>query len=276
MLGANIRLLQTHDEFRQCERLQRRVWGTLSASSELMTVAQEYGGVVLGAFERKKLVGFLYAFLGRRRGRLVHWSHMMAVLPGRRDRGLGFRMKLAHRRLALQRGLKSICWTFDPLQTRNAALNLRRLGARVEEYVRDVYGRFPSLIERGLLSDRFVVNWRIASPDVARRLRPKPSGARPSPKALLFPRVNETRPNARGLLENRRISLSRRQPRLLVEIPSNTDDIRRRSLRLAQRWRLETRRIFEGYFSAGYQVADFVPPSAATAGRCFYVLRRRH
>ncbi len=275
MLGADIHLLQTHDEFRQCERLQQRVWGRLGASSELMTVTQEYGGVVLGAFERKKLVGFLYAFLGRRRGRLVHWSHMMGVLPGRRDHGLGFRMKLAHRRLALQRGLKSICWTFDPLQARNAALNLGRLGARVEEYVRDVYGRFPSLIERGLLSDRFVVNWRIASPDVARRLRPKPPGAGPSPKALLFPRVNETRPNAQGLLENRRISLSRRQPRLLVEIPSNTDEIRRRSLRLAQRWRLETRRIFEGYFSADYQVADFVPPSTSTAGRCFYVLRRR-
>lgn len=273
MPQVRIRLLKTHDEYRQCERIQRQVWGTLGVAGEAMTVTQEYGGVVLGAFEGKMLVAFLYAFLARRRGRLVHWSHMMAVLPGRRDRGLGLRLKLAHRRLALKRGLKSICWTFDPLQTRNAALNLSRLGARVEEYVRDVYGRFPSRIERGLMSDRFVVNWRIASPGVARRLRQAPYGTWLRPASYDGPPVNETRLNAQGLLENQRISLHRRGPRLLVEIPSNTDEMRRRSLRLARRWRLETRRIFERYLATGYRVADFLPPSAATAGRCFYILR---
>ncbi len=280
MPGVNIRLLKTHREFRECERIQKAVWGTLGVASEVMIVTQKYGGVVLGAFQRGRLVGFLYAFLARRHGRLMHWSHMMAVLPRFRDRGLGFRMKLAHRRLALDRGVKSVSWTFDPLQSRNAALNIFRLGARVEEFLPDLYGHFPSRIEKGLASDRFVVNWPITSPAVERRLKegaPRLSapGAEPHLRNLPHQRVNETRLNSKGLLQNRRIFLNLREPRLLVEIPANTDEIRRRSIGLARRWRLETQKVFQSYFSAGYRVADFMPPSPATAGRCFYVLRRQ-
>jgi predicted GNAT superfamily acetyltransferase len=280
MPRVRIRLLKTHHEFRQCERIQKAVWGTLGLASEVMVVTQKYGGVVLGAFVGKRLVGFAYAFLARRRGRLVHWSHMMAVLPGFRDLGLGFGMKLAHRRLALGRGIRSICWTYDPLQSRNATLNIFRLGARVQEFVRDLYGRFPSRIERGLTSDRFVVEWRIASPTVERRLterasRPATGATRRGIKTPALPRVNETHLNSQGWLENQRVSLHLRAPTLRVEIPAHTDRIRRRSMALARRWRSETRKIFERYFSLGYRVAEFVPPSSATAGRCYYILERR-
>ncbi len=265
-----IRLLKTLDELRECERLQVTVWGTLAASSELLTVTQKYGGVVLGAWVDGRIVGFLYAFLARRRGRLIHWSHMMAVESEFRDRGLGLRMKLAHRRLALEQGIKSICWTYDPLQSRNATLNLNRLGGRVEEYVADCYGQFPSRIEKRLPSDRFVVEWEIDSAEVERRLS---KGPRAAPSTSLL-RVNETRLNARRFLANGRISLIRREPRLLVEIPANTEVMRAQALALARRWRFETRKIFERYLSAGYRVGGFIPPGAATQGRCFYVLAR--
>lgn len=279
MPGARIRLLKTHDEFRECERIQKVVWGTLGVAGEVMTVTQKYGGVVLGAFVRGKVVGFLYAFLARRRARLIHWSHMMAVKPGFRDRNLGFRMKLAHRRLALKGGLNSICWTFDPLQSRNATLNISRLGARVEEFVPDLYGHFPSQIEKGLPSDRFVVKWPIASPAVKRRLkegppRPALSGAGRRRRNLSIPQVNETRWNSKGWLEIRRVFLDRLEATLRVEIPANTDEIRTRSRETAHRWRMQTRKIFQRYLSAGYRVTDFVPPSLATAGRCFYILQR--
>ena len=270
MSRIRVRLLKTHGEFRQCERLQQIVWGTLGVSSEVMAVTQKYGGVVLGAFVGDRLAGFIYAFLARRRDRLIHWSHMMAVAPEDRDRGLGFRMKLEHRRLALARGIKSICWTYDPLQSRNAALNVSRLGARVEEYIPDCYGHFPSRIEKGLASDRFVVNWRIALPVVGHRLK---KGS-PAPGSLLLPRVNETRLNAQGLLVNRKISWGVHEPRLLVEIPSNTDEIRRRSIALARRWRTQARKIFERYFSSGYRVEDFRSVGQAAELRCYYILRR--
>jgi predicted GNAT superfamily acetyltransferase len=267
---VEIRALKSHAEFRQCERIQKEVWGTLAASSELLSVTQKYGGAVLGAMMKDRVVGFVYAFLARHHGRLVHWSHMMAVQARYRDLGLGFRMKLAHRRLALKQGIEAICWTYDPLQSRNAFLNIARLGGRVSEYLPDCYGHFPSVIEKGLASDRLVVEWNIASRAVERRLRQRD---RQSP-ARSAPSVNQTQASAPGLIENRSMAFGLRGPRLLVEIPPNTDAMRSKALGLARRWRRETRRIFQHYFLLGYRVEDFIPPCSSTDGRCFYVLSR--
>jgi len=270
MKKAEARPLNTLEEFRECERIQQEVWGTIGASGEVLAVTQKYGGAVLGAFVGRELVGFLYAFLARRKGRLIHWSHMMAVREGFRDIGLGLRMKLLHRRIALAQGIKSICWTYDPLQSRNAYFNIARLGASIEEYIVDCYGRFPSAIEKGLPSDRLVVDWRIASPAVARRLR---QGAAQRTAADIE-RVNDTRVNPQGWLENTNLHLNLRAPRLLVEIPPDTDAMRAQDPELSLRWRMQTRRIFQRYFAAGYRVGDFIVPSAAKAGGCFYLLAR--
>jgi predicted GNAT superfamily acetyltransferase len=272
MARTQVRLLRRWSEFQECERIQKAVWGAVSVASELMFVTQKYGGTVLGALVDGQCVGFIYAFLAWRHGQLIHWSHMMAVREGFRDLGIGFKMKMAHRRHALQQGLKSICWTYDPLQSRNAALNIARLGGQVEEYLPDCYGHFPSLIEKELPSDRFVVNWKIASAGVGRTWRRDPSQVRTD----TLPSANPTR-LVREFLENRKLLLYLQQPRLLVEIPTNTDRMRAKSLDLARRWRLETRRVFQHYFSSGYSVVGLVTPSPANRGRCFYVLgRRRH
>jgi predicted GNAT superfamily acetyltransferase len=248
------------------------VWGNLGVGSEVLQVTQKYGGVVLGAIAKRKLLGFLYAFLARYHGRVVHWSHMMAVEKRSRGKGLGFRMKLAHRKLVLQEGIRSICWTYDPLQSRNAALNIARLGARVEEYLPDCYGRFPSVIEKGLPSDRFLVNWQIGSAQVARRLRG------PFLRHVNFnlPRINETRRNDDGFIVNRAISFSFAEPRLLLEIPANSDEMRVRALKLARQWRLETRRMFQRAFESGCRVLDFVSTGRGDDRRVFYVLSGAH
>ena len=270
MPRIEIRRLRSLYEYRECERLQMEVWGNLGVGSEVLQVTQKYGGVVLGAIAKGKLLGFLYAFLGRYHGRLVHWSHMMAVEKRHRDKGLGFKMKLAHRKSALQEGIKSICWTYDPLQSRNAALNIARLGARVEEYLPDCYGRFPSVLEKGLPSDRFVVNWQIGSAHVAHRLR----GYWLRHATLDLPRINETRRNKEGFIVNRGISFSFAAPRLLLEIPANTDEMRVRALKLAGQWRLETRRMFQRAFESGCRVVDFVTTGIGGDRRAFYVLSR--
>ena len=154
-------------------RIQAHVWGTSGATCEVLTAAQKYGGALIGTLIDGKVVGFIFAFLGMYHGRLIHWSHMMAVEAKYRDQGFGFKMKLVHRKVALERGIKSICWTFDPLQSRNARLNISRLGACGEEYLQDCYGRFPSPLEKGLPSDRWVANWRISTGSVEKRLRGK-------------------------------------------------------------------------------------------------------
>jgi predicted GNAT superfamily acetyltransferase len=269
-LRVQVRRAKSWEEFRECERIQQEVWGTLAASSELLSVTQKCGGVVLGVFLDKKMAGFLYAFLGRFEKRTVHWSHMMAVRQRCRDLGLGFRMKVAHRRLALAQGIKSIYWTYDPLQSRNAYLNIRRLGASVEGYIVDCYGRFPSAIEKGLPSDRLVANWRISSAAVEHRL--KESALRQDYAGL--PWANETRPNSLGFIENERIHLDLRGPQLLVAIPANTERMRADNPPLALRWRLETRRIFQHYFRAGFRIVDFVPPVSPAGQNCFYFFKK--
>lgn len=270
MPSVEVRALKNLDECRQCERIQTHTWGAPGVTCEAMTAAAKYGGVLIGTLIDGKVVGFIFAFLAQYHGRLAHWSHMMAVDPKYRDRGFGFKMKLTHRRIALERGIKSICWTFDPLQSRNANLNIARLGALPEEYMPDYYGRFPSLLEKGLPSDRWVANWRISTASVERRLRGEIAPFNPA-----TPRVNETRVNAQGFPQNREIRLDLTDRRLLVEIPRQTDAMRANALPLARRWRLETRRIFQHYLSQGYRVENFFPPQPATEGRCFYSLRRK-
>ena len=269
MPRVEFRLLKNVDEYRQCEVVQTHVWGAPGVTREVITAVQKYGGAVIGSVVEGKVVGFIFAFLAQYHGRLIHWSHMMAVEAKHRDQGFGLKMKQVHRRIALERGIKSICWTFDPLQSRNARLNISRLGALAEEYVPDCYGRFPSLLEKGLPSDRWVANWRISTARVEKRLRGETP---PFPGAL--PRVNETRLNAQGFPQNRAIRLDLTHRRLLVETPAQTDAMRTQAMPLARRWRLEARRIFQHYLSVGYCVEDFFAPQPATEGRCFYLLRR--
>jgi len=234
-----------------------------------MTAAAKYGGVLIGTLIEGKVVGFIFAFLAQYHGHLAHWSHMMAVEAKYRDQGFGYKMKLVHRHVALERGIKSICWTFDPLQSRNAKLNIMRLGAMAEEYVPDCYGRFPSLLEKGLPSDRWVANWRISTARVEKRLRGETIAFDPA-----LPRVNDVRLNAEGFPQNRTIRLDMSDCRLLVETPTQTDAMRAKAMPLARRWRLEARRIFQHYLAKGYHVEDFFPTQTATEGRCFYLLRR--
>jgi predicted GNAT superfamily acetyltransferase len=270
MPKIEVRLLKNVDEARQCELVQTHVWGAPGVTREALTAAQKYGGALIGTLINGKVVGFIFAFLAQYHGELAHWSHMMAVEGKYRDQGWGFKMKMVHRQIALERGLKFICWTFDPLQSRNAHLNISRLGARTEEYVADCYGRFPSLLEKGLPSDRWVANWRIST----RRVEEYLAGEVP-PFDPKLPRVNETRLSAQGFPQNRTIRLDLNHRRLLVEIPAQTDAMRTTAMPQARRWRLEARRIFQHYLCKGYRVEDFFPPQTVTEGRCFYLLRRQ-
>lgn len=270
MIGrAEVRLVKSEEEFRACERLQQQVWGSTSASAELLTVTQKTGGVVVGAIAGREVIGFLFALLARRGGRLIHWSHMMAVRREFRNQGLGLRMKRLHRELALAGGISSICWTYDPLQSRNAMLNLTRLGAEAEEYAANYYGDFPSIIEKGLPSDRLIVTWRLNSTRAKRCL----NGTGQQDIRLDLPLLNKVRMRG-GVPENARIFWRRAEPRVALEIPGDTDAMRARAPRLALRWRMETRKIFQTYFAAGYRVSAFAREVSNGRVRYLYVLSR--
>lgn len=160
-------------DFERCVEVQLAVWGYSDGDlipKRVFIVAERIGGQVIGAFDRDVMVGFAMALPGYRDGKSYLHSHMLAVLPEYRNAGLGRRLKLAQRDDALARGFDLMEWTFDPLEIKNAYLNIVRLGAIVRRYIHDFYGPSTSLLQGGLPTDRLVAEWWLKSPRVRRTL----------------------------------------------------------------------------------------------------------
>lgn len=167
--GIVVRKCEEIEEFNECVRLQKEIWGEADIEVEpstLFVVAAHTGGQVLGAFDGPKLVGYTLAVVGVRNGDAYLHSHMTGVLAGYRDRGVGRMLKLFQREEALGRGIRLIEWTFDPLETRNAHFNLNRLGAIARQYLPNLYGVTTSPLHRGMPTDRLVAEWILDSPRV--------------------------------------------------------------------------------------------------------------
>ncbi len=175
-----IESLTALEQLQQCVDLQIAVWGYADGDvipRRMFLVAQRIGGQVLGAFEGETMVGFAMALPGFRNGAAYLHSHMLAVLPDFRNAGLGRRLKLAQREDAMARGFDLMEWTFDPLEIKNAHLNLHRLGAIVRRYHPDFYGPSSSPLQGGLPTDRLYAEWWIRSERVSRLLAGEAAGS---------------------------------------------------------------------------------------------------
>src|SRR5207248_11083603 len=86
-----------------------------------------------------------------------------AVREPYRNYGLGRRMKLAQREEALERDFKLMEWTFDPLEIKNAYLNIEKLGAITRRYSINQYGNASSPLQGCLPTDRLVAEWWLGS-----------------------------------------------------------------------------------------------------------------
>ncbi len=174
-----VRECHSLDDFHQCVAVQQTVWGFEDKDLvpvRLFVVAHKIEGHILGAFEPSgRMVGFCLAVPALKGSTVYLHSHMLAVLPEYRERGLGRRMKLEQRRNALERGISLIEWTFDPLELRNAYFNLERLGAIARRYLPNVYGIGSSPLHRGLPTDRLVAEWWLKSPRVIARIKEEAS-----------------------------------------------------------------------------------------------------
>lgn len=167
--GIVVRKCQALEEFRLCVALQREIWQEADLEVEpatLFVVAANTGGQVLGAFDGPRLVGYTLAVVGIRDNVIYLHSHMTGVHADYRDRGVGRMLKLFQREEALSRDIRLICWTFDPLEMRNARFNLNRLGAICRKYLPNFYGVTSSPLHRGMETDRLLAEWHLNSPRV--------------------------------------------------------------------------------------------------------------
>ncbi len=278
-----IRILETPDELRLVEDLSRLVWPGSDLDVvpvHLMRAVIDHGGLAIGAFLEDHLVGFVFGFPGFENTpqgpRLVHASHQAGIHPDYRDRGLGFRLKRAQWQMVRQQGIDRIQWTYDPLLSRNARLNITKLGAVCNTYIREFYGEMRDGLNTGLPSDRFRVDLWVNSPRVQRKM------SSPPPRKLDLahylsaetPFANHTQLNAAGLvepLEANDLPSGHLPPLVLLEIPSDFQAIKAADPSLALRWRLHSRALFEDLFQRGYLVTDFIYLPGGQP-RSFYVL----
>lgn len=168
MTGSTTVIRNCHglDELSACVSLQKEVWNFTEAELvplRMFVVAAKIGGQVIGAFDDGKLVAFALSLPGYRGGHCYLHSQMLAVESGYRNAGLGRQIKLFQRNDALARGFELMEWTFDPLEIKNAYLNIERLGAVARRYHINQYGLTSSPLQGGLPSDRLVAEWWLKS-----------------------------------------------------------------------------------------------------------------
>jgi predicted GNAT superfamily acetyltransferase len=175
--AVTIRKCVALEEMKACFALQKEVWEFADADLvpvRMFVVAEKIGGQVIGAFDGKELVGFALAIPGTRNGHGYLHSQMLAVRGQYRNSGLGRRIKLYQREDALARGFELMEWTFDPLEIKNAYLNIEKLGAIARRYSVNQYGITSSPLQGGLPTDRLVAEWWMKSKRVETALRGTP------------------------------------------------------------------------------------------------------
>jgi predicted GNAT superfamily acetyltransferase len=200
-----IRACDGFDEMEACVQLQIETWGYDEGDvipRKAFVLARKIGGQVIGAFDNdlagssggapaNTLIGFAMSLPGikeiQNSPRPYLHSHMLAVRPSHRNRGLGAQLKWEQRREALSRGIRHMEWTFDPLEIKNAFLNIHRLGATVCEYLVDFYGVSSSRLQGGLPTDRLLAEWELDSPRVKASFEGRATATRMIEEQILVP-----------------------------------------------------------------------------------------
>jgi predicted GNAT superfamily acetyltransferase len=268
----DIEILEGYEEFEKLIDIQRAVWGHPDLDLtpvHQFCVSSRMGAILLGASVARELVGFVYSFPAVLGKRPCQHSHLLAVLPEYRGRGIGKLLKWAQRKEALRRGYEFLTWTFDPLQARNANLNLQALGAISRTYFHNFYGMTPALcLGPGIPTDRLLIEWPVRELRV--RSLARGAGKTLGIDAAGIPKALERRSRGSGpFVRPDRPRLGLRSETLLVEVPRDIKPMEEDRPGLLAEWQGGLRRTMTHYFGRGYRADHFLHGE-----RCFYVLRK--
>ena len=286
MSELQIRPLTTMADIEQVRHVQMATWGMAAEETippHTLHALQHHGASLLGALDGDRVVGFAFAVLGTMDApdetaaaeRLKLYSVATGLLPGYQQTGAGYRLKLAQREFANRIGVRLISWTYDPLMSVNGRFNIHKLGGVVSTYHRNFHGTMSG-VNAGLPTDRFEVDWWVASERVQERVlgekRPLSLATLLNSGATL---LNPTQFSNHGHpVPPATVNTEGNNSALLVEIPANFTALKTADFALAQQWRLHTRTLFETLFHRGYTVTDFVQ-STDGQPRSFYLLTQQ-
>jgi predicted GNAT superfamily acetyltransferase len=280
---VRIRPLMTLDEMYEAVELQRTYWGNDVESvvpAQMLYTIVGCGGHVIAAFDGDRMVGVLIGLIGTdtavkdrpAMANLLVASKRMVVLPEFRSSGIGYRLKLAQREAAIRQGIRLVTWTFDPLQSKNARLNLRKLGGIGKEYQVNAYGtRDETGLSRFGWSDRLKVQWWVTNRRVEERL----FGQRAELRLAQYLDAGAVLINPTTTVDGTTVYAERYNrvdgPFALVEIPRDFDSIARTEQQIARGWQHHIREAFVTLLNGGYYVSDFLTDSLDGRDRAFYL-----
>lgn len=255
--GVVIRNLRLRAEFDEVCALFQSIWrpGVQNppVTAELLTALAKAGNYVAGAFQAQVLAAACVGFFAAPADGGLH-SHIAGVSSAARGRNVGFALKLHQRAWALQRGITTISWTFDPLVRRNAYFNLVKLAADPVEYLPDFYGAMHDDINGEDDSDRLLVRWDLEAQRVHAAC------------AQTQPRVDPASRHASGAVVGLGMSADggphagpTAADTVLIAVPADIETLRTNDPGLARRWRLALRTTLGTLLSGGGRVIGFDP-----------------
>lgn len=261
-----IRPLTSLKDIENVQAVEVQIWGNPPIPEHQIYTAIYNGGILLGAFNEERLIGFQYSFPGYKEGTVYLCSHMLGVLPDYRKTGLGKMLKEYQRKLAIEMGYELIVWTFDPLESINAYLNIHKLKGVTGSYLENHYGNLNDSLNKGLPTDRFLVEWWINSGHV----RDKRDNCQDLTNSLLQTNIDEW--------DSPIITVSKSvkpvHDAYTVPIPEDFQLLKKRNPNLAMEWRLKTRVIFQQLLSKDYVAVDLIrKPEQAVS---YYVFKRKN
>lgn len=254
-----IREMSHPDELRQVIPVAASAWGSETAEEMLadaLRALEFHGGLVLGAFEEGRLIGFQFSFIGMRKGQLYLYSHMTGVVGESKGRGVGYELKMAQKEWAKAHGFGLVAWTFDPLMSLNAHFNISKLGAIARSYRPNFYGQMGDELNRGMETDRIFAEWWIRYPSAHTSIDPLGICINPTRLTGGFRRMGDT--------------MWKELEVISIEIPRDIQAIKSVDPALATDWRLKSRELLTQCFSAGYCITDV----SLMDDRTFYILSR--
>jgi predicted GNAT superfamily acetyltransferase len=272
-----IKPLSTPKEFLACQELQADSCDGLPFLTVQALVAVKQGnGLILGAIDdREEMQGAIIDVAWEDRKLPSLFTAFRAVRAGKRNMGIGTKLRYHERDLAVERGTLLARWPIDPLRGLESHVAFNKLGAIAVGYERDVYGELHDSRNDGLATDRLIVEWWLTSPRVQAVV-----DSQHLPyhfhlgldKMEVATRTVLTDDGYRRLVkfDDYVCNGITRSSAVLVEIPAKLDSVRSDNLGLARDWRLKTRDIFERMFSAGYMITGLVHEG----GRSFQLCER--
>ncbi|MEM9777140.1 MAG: GNAT family N-acetyltransferase [Chloroflexota bacterium] len=267
-MNLTIRPIKSAEDGRHIEQIGMAAWGSdgLEAIPGHLsqTIAKENGGVVLLAFDGDRPIGFCWGFWAYVESK-QKWkcaSHMAGVIPEYKGKGLGAKLKWAQRAYALKKGFDWMTWTYDPLETMNGSLNIRKLGAVCNTYYQNLYGLLDDELNRGIETDRFGVDWWLSSGWVESHESKKPE--QPTVDSILADDgllLNQSYEKNRLLIPEELIDVDmlNQGPRyLLLQVPRDFQGVKKSSIASGIAWRMHTRKLFTTAFDNNYTVIDLI------------------